>query len=112
MTAGGESQVVFTTEPATEPIVAEPKPVTTELTLSVPAEAKVTLAGNVTSQTGEKRKFATTRLTAGQVWDNYTIRVEFERDGNTVTQERTITLTGGESHEIAFSADGPLLAAR
>ena len=53
---------------------------TTELTLHVPAEAMVTLAGAATQQTGDVRTYATDALAAGQEWDGYVVRVELQRD--------------------------------
>jgi uncharacterized protein (TIGR03000 family) len=101
-------------------VVRESKPVTiaataavkTRLTLRVPAEAKVTLAGVETKQTGEVRSFSTNRLTAGQVWDDYKVVVEVERNGQTLREERTIKLTGGMPQELAVDFAGNQLAQR
>lgn len=92
--------------PVTTAVVASSAPaVKTRLTLRVPAEAKVTLAGIETKQTGEVRKFATSRLAAGQTWDEYKVVVEMTRDGKTLRQERTVTLTGGQNQELAVNFD-------
>ncbi len=87
-----------------ETIVARPEvaAVKTRLTLHVPAEAKVTLAGVPTKQSGEVRQFTSTRLSPGQVWDDYTVEVTMERNGQTVREERTISLTGGQSQELSI----------
>jgi uncharacterized protein (TIGR03000 family) len=74
----------------------------TSLTVHVPADAKVYLSGNATKATGETRIFRTTGLTTGKAWDNYTVKVEVERGGRLVVQEKTITLTGGETQELSF----------
>jgi uncharacterized protein (TIGR03000 family) len=87
----------------------EAAPATT-LTLKVPAEAKVFLAGNETSSSGEVREFTTTKLAAGQSWDNYTIRVTFEQDGQTISREKTITLNAGDSQVVSFESEGQLVA--
>ena len=79
--------------------VAAPK---TKLTLHVPAEAKVTLAGVATKQGGEVREFSTSKLASGQAWDNYTVHVEIVRDGKTLTQDKKITLTGGSAQELSI----------
>jgi len=84
--------------------------VKTKLTLRVPADAKVTLAGAETKQTGEVREFSTTKLAAGQAWQNYTVRVEVTRDGKIVAEERAITLTGGEAQELAIDMGSIQLA--
>jgi uncharacterized protein (TIGR03000 family) len=77
------------------------------LTLRVPAEAKVTLAGVETKQTGEVRQFATSKLASGQNWNDYKVVVEVTRDGKTQREERTLKLTGGQDQELAvdFASD-------
>jgi uncharacterized protein (TIGR03000 family) len=77
----------------------------TELKLAVPAEAKVYLAGAATEQTGAERTYITQRLTAGQEWDGYVVRVELERDGKQLVEERTLKIIGGESYQLAFQFD-------
>ena len=78
------------------------QPVETSLTVRVPAEAKVYLAGNSTTASGETRVFKTTGLSSGKGWNNYTIRVEMERDGKLVTEEKVINLAAGEAKELSF----------
>lgn len=87
------------------PVVAKAEPVKTELKLAVPADAKVFLAGAETRQTGETRTFASTRLQAGQTWEDYTVRVVLERDGQTLVKEKSMNLAGGESYELSFDFD-------
>jgi len=79
----------------------EPKPETV-LTLRVPADARVTLAGNETSATGPVRVFRSRALAPGQEWANYRIEVTVERDGRKMTREESITLKAGESRELEF----------
>ena len=88
-----------------ESLLAAAPAVKTRLTLRVPAEAKVTLAGVETKQAGEVRQFATTKLSSGQVWDDYKVVVEMNRDGQTLREERTIKLTGGQDQELAVNFD-------
>jgi uncharacterized protein (TIGR03000 family) len=84
----------------------------TRLTLHVPANAKVTLAGVETKQSGETRSFSTDRLVAGQIWDDYKIVVETEVNGQPVREERVIKLTGGKAQElsVAFADSGTQVA--
>ena len=82
----------------------------TSLTVHVPADAKVYLAGNATKASGETRVFRTTGLTSGKSWEGYTVRVELERGGRTVTKEETITLKAGESQELRFEFEGDKVA--
>ncbi|HEX4415856.1 MAG TPA: TIGR03000 domain-containing protein [Lacipirellulaceae bacterium] len=85
-------------------VVASSAPaVKTQLTLHVPADAKVTLAGVETKQTGEVRQFATTKLASGQNWNDYKIVVETTHDGQVQHEERTITLTGGQNEDLAIN---------
>jgi uncharacterized protein (TIGR03000 family) len=82
------------------------------LTLHVPSDAKVTLAGVTTKQTGELRKFSTNRLTSGQVWDDYKVVVEMQRDGQMVREERVIKLTGGQPQDLTVNLDSTQIAQR
>jgi uncharacterized protein (TIGR03000 family) len=91
-------------------VIASAPAAKTRLTLRVPAEAKVTLAGVATKQTGEVRQFATSRLASGQVWDDYKVVVELERDGQTLREEREIKLTGGQDQELQVNFDSTQVA--
>lgn len=82
----------------------QPKPETT-LTLRVPSDARVKLAGNETSSTGEVRVFRSRALADGQEWPNYKVEVTVERDGRMITKEESITLKGGESRTLEFQFD-------
>lgn len=111
--AGQASEVKFSLDgsaPAAEQNVVV-EPTKTKLTLKVPADAKVFIAGQETKASGEVREFATTKLAAGQNWDNYTVRVEVTRDGQVVSHEEKLTLIGGENRELNVSFDAPKLAA-
>ena len=74
----------------------------TTLILNVPADAKVTLGGAETQQTGTVREFSTERLNAGDKWENYTIRVEATIDGQVRVAEKTVTVNAGDYQELAF----------
>jgi uncharacterized protein (TIGR03000 family) len=93
VSAGERSSVSFADA------VSAPK---TSLTLKVPADAKVWLAGNVTSSTGELRQFETTNLSAGQTWKNYEIRVVTVVDGREQATSKVIELAAGQSLELAI----------
>jgi uncharacterized protein (TIGR03000 family) len=90
--------------------VASAPAVKTSLTIHVPADAKISLAGVDTKQSGEARQFATTRLAAGQTWDNYKVVVEMEKNGRTMHEERTIKLIGGEAQELSINFDSTSVA--
>ena len=98
-------------QPTTTFAVAPAPAVKTQLTLRVPAGAKVTLAGVPTKQTGEFRQFTTTKLANGQAWQNYQVVVEMDNNGKMVREERTITLTGGQPQALSIGiADATTLA--
>jgi len=86
------------------------EPVKTKLTLNVPADAKVFLSGNATHSTGEVREFTTTRLNQGETWNDYTVRVEFERDGRTMVEERKLDLAAGDNRELTVDFNVASLA--
>lgn len=95
---------------STSKVIASTPQVKTRLTLHVPAEAKVTLAGVETKQAGEVRQFATSNLAAGQTWDGYKVVVELTRDGKTLQEERTIKLVGGEAQDLSIDFDSTKIA--
>ena len=65
----------------------------------------MTLAGRETKASGPVREFSTTKLVSAGQWADYPVRVEIERDGETVVQQRTITLVAGETLEETFDFD-------
>ena len=68
------------------------------------------LAGQATKSTGPVRVFQTSRLADGQRWERYTIRAEVNRDGTTVSQERTIKLQGGRVADVTIDFPSTQLA--
>lgn len=108
------SRVIYdgyvSTTPRSTTVVAAAPAVKTRLTIHVPAEAKISLAGIDTKQTGDVRQFATTRLAAGQKWDGYKVVAELDRNGQKVREERTIALTGGEAQELIINFDSTNVA--
>jgi uncharacterized protein (TIGR03000 family) len=77
-------------------------PAKTRLTLNVPTDAKVFLAGKETNSTGERREFISSKMNEGQTWANYTIRVVANVDGKQVEKEETIDLSAGDERELTF----------
>jgi uncharacterized protein (TIGR03000 family) len=92
LSAGGRANLSFTDASA-------PK---TSLTLHVPADAKVWLAGNATSSAGATRQFQTTTLAAGQAWKNYEIRVVTVVDGREQVVSKVIDLAAGQTVELSL----------
>lgn len=75
--------------------------VDTALTITVPTDAVVTLAGNSTKTGGDVRTYRTRELRRGEAWDNYVIRVEHEGQ----VKEQTVRLIGGDSVALNFNFD-------
>ena len=109
VTAGSTTSLAIDFDQDADEAVAQEE-TSTKLTLSVPADAKVYLAGHLTSTPGEVREFTTTQLAEGAEWSDYTVRVVVERDGQEQTRQETLTLVGGESRELAFDFDGQQVA--
>ncbi len=101
LTAGNRSNLTFAT-------LTETQPQETLLTIRVPAEASVELAGVATAMSGPTRVFATSKLAAGKTWNNYQVKVTLHG----VTKEHTMTIRGGENHELAFDFSDSQLASR
>ena len=84
--------------------------VTTKLTVNVPDDARIKLAGSETSSTGEVRTFTTSKLAEGAKWENYRIEVTVNQNGQTLTREKLITLVGGESQTLSFDMNATELS--
>jgi uncharacterized protein (TIGR03000 family) len=80
-------------------------PMVTSVTLNVPEDAKVRLAGSETTTVGSSRYFSTSALKAGEKWDNYTVSVTVNRNGKDIVEERTVSLNAGDSLTLDFDLD-------
>jgi uncharacterized protein (TIGR03000 family) len=98
LVAGRQARVAFDAEPV-RAAAAVP---TTSLTLRVPENAQVWLAGNATASSGPVRQFETTGLRAGQTWKNYEIRVTAVVDGREQSVSKVIDLAAGDTVEFAL----------
>jgi uncharacterized protein (TIGR03000 family) len=78
------------------------EPVETGLTIHVPSDARVFLAGNETRGNGPVRTFRTTKIDGGKAWSMYAVKVTVVRDGEDLTKEKTITLRAGDQAELTF----------
>ena len=86
--------------------------VATQLTVHVPEDAEVQLEGRTASASGATRRFTTLDLPKGEQWDSYRVVATVHRDGQLVRQEKTLSMVGGESHELRFNFDSERLALR
>jgi len=96
--AGGAERLVFK--------APESKGLETALTVHVPGDAKVTLAGNQTIAKGPTRVFRTRQLNAGESWSNYEVQVTVIRDGREISKRKTLSLVAGSQRELNFDFDG------
>lgn len=103
MTSGDTKDIDFKLDPTETPdaqVVGAP--VETKVTLNVPKNAAVTLAGNEMRTLGPQRIFSTVALAQGETWQGYDIVVTILKNGKPVTQRKVIDLTGGDTQEITF----------
>ncbi|PQO42783.1 hypothetical protein C5Y97_01110 [Blastopirellula marina] len=103
LNSGETKNVEFNLDPtATPDAQVVGTPVETKVTLNVPKNASVVLAGNEMRTLGEQRVFSTDSLAAGETWKDYDIVVTILRNGTPVTKRKVIDLTGGDNQEITF----------
>jgi len=105
LTAGSTDELAFGTDRAPQQEQVAETGAATKLTVRVPENAKVFLSERETHQTGAVREYVTTRLAPGTEWQDYVVRVTIERDGQVLSQERSITLVGGEAQQLEFAFD-------
>lgn len=112
--AGAAERLVFSGPEADNVVKSEAaeEDLETVVTLRVPADAKVSLAGNATNGSGEVRTFRTRQLAEGEAWSNYTIRVTATINGSSISQERTLNLVAGSAHELTFDFEAADVANR
>ena len=79
----------------------------TSLTLNVPTDARVWLAGNPTASSGAVRHFDTSSLAAGKTWRNYEIKVTTVVDGREATISKVIDLAAGDRVELTLDPASP-----
>lgn len=96
--AGDAQRLVFSEPQANE--------VETAVTVHVPEDATVQLAGNPTAAKGATRVFRTRQLSAGESWDNYEIKVTVVRDGRALSKRQSLRLSAGDTKELTFDFDG------
>lgn len=110
--AGAAERLVFQRPAADSVVEKSAERPETVVTVRVPADAKITLAGNETNGLGEVRTFRTRRLAEGESWSDYTIRVTAMVNGAAISQERSLDLVAGSAHEFTFDFDSTDVATR
>lgn len=71
------------------------------ISISVPAEARVTINGLLTSSTGARRQYVSYGLKPGFTY-KYEIHAQMVRDGRLIEDQRTVYLTAGARQSVAF----------
>jgi uncharacterized protein (TIGR03000 family) len=71
------------------------------ITVWVPDEAKVTINGLLTKSTGRLRRFVSSGVQPGHTY-KYEVKAEVVREGKTVAEVQTVSLTAGERGNVAF----------
>lgn len=97
---GEQVNLAFNLDSKQAPVAG--KKAKTKLTLHVPADAKVYLAGQETTSTGEVREFTTSKLAPGAEWNDYTVKVVANIDGQEIVREKTISLIGGQDRDLTI----------
>jgi uncharacterized protein (TIGR03000 family) len=113
---------VVTPSKGAEPVKVDPKtmpkkqeeeanaaPATIVVTL--PAEAKLTVDGNATQSTSDRRTFVTPALETGADFV-YTLRAEVVQDGQVSIQTRDVTVRSGQTTEVSFTFASQGVASR
>ncbi|MCC7086373.1 MAG: TIGR03000 domain-containing protein [Pirellulales bacterium] len=72
------------------------------ISVNVPGDAKVFVNGAATTSTGAERQFVSRGLSTGNRY-TYEVRAEMQRNGETVTETKSITLGMGEQAHLAFN---------
>jgi uncharacterized protein (TIGR03000 family) len=70
--------------------------------VKLPADAKLFAESKELSLTGMERSFVTPELPQGREY-NYTFRVEYDRNGRTVSESRTLAVTPGKVSTLDFN---------
>ncbi|OYV96127.1 MAG: hypothetical protein B7Z73_01285 [Planctomycetia bacterium 21-64-5] len=75
------------------------------LTVRVPADAHVFVNGLPTTSTGTLRRYVSNGLRWGYNY-TYQIRAEIVRDGQTITENKTVKLQAGDKSDVEFALNG------
>ena len=81
------------------------------IVVTLPAEAKLTVDGNATRATSNRRTFVTPALEVGGDY-SYTLRAEMVQDGQVAVQTQNVTVRGGETTEVSFTFASQGVASR
>jgi uncharacterized protein (TIGR03000 family) len=75
------------------------------LTVRVPTDARVFVNGLPTTSTGSLRRYVSSGLRAGYNY-TYHVRAEVIRDGQTISESKTVKLQAGDAPNVEFALNG------
>ncbi|MCI0377955.1 MAG: TIGR03000 domain-containing protein [Gemmataceae bacterium] len=81
------------------------------IVVTLPADASLTVDGNATTSTTERRTFITPELETSADYV-YTLRAEIVREGRSIVQTQQITVRGGQTTEVPFNLSAQGVASR
>jgi uncharacterized protein (TIGR03000 family) len=73
------------------------------IVVSLPADAKLTIDGEATTSTSDKRVFVSNNLPTGQEF-HYTLKAEVMVDGKSVEVSKVVTVRAGEETNVTLAA--------
>jgi uncharacterized protein (TIGR03000 family) len=78
-----------------------PTPTRAAVTVTLPADARLFAEGAITQLTSAVRDFLTPELVPGQTY-RYTFKVEYDREGKTVSDVQDVFVKAGERTRVEF----------
>jgi len=75
------------------------------LTVTLPADAKLTVDGTPTKSTSAVRSFVTPDLNPGKTY-SYVLKAEYPKDDKMVTEEMVVKVQAGKETKISFTGTG------
>ena len=81
------------------------------IVVNLPADARLTVDGTATKSTTSRREFVTPTLERGKEYV-YTFRAEIVRDGQSVHEERQVSVRAGETTQVPFNFSTAGVASR
>jgi uncharacterized protein (TIGR03000 family) len=110
-TTTGEKVKVMPKEEKKKPSEEASTSAPATIVVSLPAEAKLTVDGNATRSTTDRRTFTTPALEAGQTFV-YSLRAEIVRDGQVAEQIQEVAVRSGETTNVSFTFASQGVASR
>lgn len=94
--------------PAPKSVAQEQSTTTTGAMLDfvVPADAKIWVDGKQIERKGERYRYQSAPITAGQK-QSFKVRAQWSDDGRVVSQDRTVTVGSGETTKVDFTRPAP-----